>query len=197
MKRAQCYMDLGEYEDAVRDYERALKMEKSRDTKRLLQEAKMALKRSKRKDYYKILGVDRSAGEDEIKRAYKKRALIHHPDRHANATEAERREQEKMFKELGEAYGVLSDPKKKMRYDNGQDLDMDGMDHGMHGTLMHNYQCNWVLIVDFIFRYRSQSSVSTVLPWWWCRILFRQRLPRRFHLPIRISVAVTSLASIY
>lgn len=111
----------------------------------------MALKKSQRKDYYKILGVDRNANDDEIKKAYKKRALVHHPgvyllpiigkirsyfwifltmfffslatDRHSSATEEEKKEQEKKFKELGEAYGILSDPKKKSRYDNGHDID--------------------------------------------------------------------------
>lgn len=92
----------------------------------------MALKKSKRKDYYKILGVERQASEDEIKKAYRKRALIHHPDRHANATDAEKKEQEKKFKELGEAYSVLSDQKKKARYDSGQDMD-DFDSSGMHG----------------------------------------------------------------
>lgn len=73
----------------------------------------------------------RNAGDDEIKKAYKKRALIHHPDRHANASESEKKDQEKKFKELSEAYGILSDPKKKARYDNGQD--MDDFDGGMSG----------------------------------------------------------------
>ncbi|XP_018333293.1 dnaJ homolog subfamily C member 7 isoform X2 [Agrilus planipennis] len=133
LRRAKCYMDLGEYEDAVRDYEKACKMDKSRENKRLLQEAKIALKRSKRKDYYKILGVDRNATDDEIKKAYRKRALVHHPDRHANATETERKDQEKKFKEVGEAYGILSDPKKKVRYDSGQD--MEDFDGGFHDDI--------------------------------------------------------------
>ncbi|KAJ8920970.1 hypothetical protein NQ315_015764 [Exocentrus adspersus] len=126
LRRAKCYMDLGDFDEAVRDYEKVCKLDKSRENKKLLQDAKFALKKSKRKDYYKILGVGRNAGEDEIKKAYKKRALIHHPDRHVNATEDEKKEQEKKFKEVGEAYGVLSDPKKKARYDNGQDDDYDG-----------------------------------------------------------------------
>jgi DnaJ family protein C protein 7 len=49
------------------------------ENKRLLQEAKLALKKSKRKDYYKILGVDKDASPDDIKKAYRKRALVHHP----------------------------------------------------------------------------------------------------------------------
>lgn len=49
------------------------------ENKRALQHAKLELKKSKRKDYYKILGVRKDASEDEIKKAYKKRALVHHP----------------------------------------------------------------------------------------------------------------------
>lgn len=47
--------------------------------KQLLKNAQLELKKSKRKDYYKILGVDKTASEDEIKKAYRKRALMHHP----------------------------------------------------------------------------------------------------------------------
>lgn len=50
-------------------------------------------------------------------------ALIHHPDRHASATDDQKKEEERKFKEVGEAYTVLSDPAKKSRYDNGQDLE--------------------------------------------------------------------------
>ncbi len=64
------------------------------------------------KDYYKILGVNRNATEDEIKRAYRKLALKYHPDRNPNDKQAEEK-----FKEINEAYQVLSDPEKRTRYD--------------------------------------------------------------------------------
>ncbi|XP_053988998.1 dnaJ homolog subfamily C member 7 [Hylaeus anthracinus] len=131
LRRAASYMELKEYEEAVHDLEKACKMDKSRDNKRLLMEAKFALKASKRKDYYKILGIDKNASTDDIKKAYRKRAMVHHPDRHPNVTEREKREQEKKFKEVGEAYGILSDPKKRSRYDNGHDVE-DG-DNGFEG----------------------------------------------------------------
>ncbi|KAG8039836.1 hypothetical protein G9C98_000565 [Cotesia typhae] len=123
LKRGACYMELQAYEDAVRDYEKASKINKSRDNRRLLLEAKEALKRSKKKDYYKILGVERTASTDDIKKAYRKRALVHHPDRHSNASDTEKKEQEKKFKEIGEAYTILSDPKKRSRYDRGGNID--------------------------------------------------------------------------
>jgi len=124
LRRAKSYMDLEQFEEAVRDYESAQRMDRSNpEVRQSLQQAKIRLKQSKRKDYYKILGVERGANDDEIKRAYKKRALATHPDRHASASEAEKKEQENKFKELGEAYDVLSDTKKRTRYDNGQDMD--------------------------------------------------------------------------
>ncbi|KAL5005699.1 hypothetical protein ScPMuIL_016857 [Solemya velum] len=129
LRRAKCQMEAEMYEEAVRDYEKILKMDTTRENKRLLQEAKLELKKSKRKDYYKLLGIGKTATDDEIKKAYKKRALIHHPDRHSHAEIEVQKEEEKTFKEVGEAYSVLSDSKKRARYDNGQDLeDMDG--HG-------------------------------------------------------------------
>jgi curved DNA-binding protein len=64
------------------------------------------------KDYYKILGVERNASKDEIKRAFRKLALKTHPDRNPNDPKAGER-----FKEINEAYQVLSDPEKRARYD--------------------------------------------------------------------------------
>ncbi|MGH0169543.1 UNVERIFIED_CONTAM: hypothetical protein FKN15_057096 [Acipenser sinensis] len=140
------YLDTEQYEEAVRDYEKVYQTEKTKGKeegrsllgwlfsackhKHLLKTAQLELKKSKRKDYYKILGVDKNATDDEIKKAYRKRALMHHPDRHSGASPEMQKEEEKKFKEVGEAFTVLSDPKKKARYDSGQDLDEEGMNMG-------------------------------------------------------------------
>jgi curved DNA-binding protein len=64
------------------------------------------------KDYYQVLGVDRDADEQEIKRAYRKLALKYHPDKNPDDQSAEER-----FKEINEAYEVLGDPEKRAKYD--------------------------------------------------------------------------------
>ena len=60
-------------------------------------------------DYYAILGIDRSASQSDIKKAYRKLALLWHPDKNTNNQD----EANKKFKEISEAYQVLSDDKKK------------------------------------------------------------------------------------
>ena len=62
-----------------------------------------------KRDYYDVLGVSKSASAEEIKRAYRKLAMQHHPDKHGG--------EDKQFKELGEAYEVLKDPQKRQQYD--------------------------------------------------------------------------------
>ncbi len=65
-----------------------------------------------KRDYYEVLSVSRNASEQEIKSAYRKMALQHHPDRNPDNQEAEEK-----FKEAAEAYAVLSDPQKRAQYD--------------------------------------------------------------------------------
>ena len=70
-----------------------------------------------KRDYYEVLGVDKNASEDDIKKAFKKAAMKYHPDRFANASDAEKKDAEEKFKEINEAYQVLSDAQKKQQYD--------------------------------------------------------------------------------
>src|SRR5215831_10101828 len=65
-----------------------------------------------KRDYYEILGVERNAGEEEIKKAYRKLAVKYHPDKNLGDKAVEEK-----FKELGEAYEVLNDAQKKAAYD--------------------------------------------------------------------------------
>ena len=65
-----------------------------------------------KRDYYEVLGIDRSASENDIKSAYRKLAMKYHPDRNPDDKAAEDR-----FKEATEAYEVLKDPQKRQTYD--------------------------------------------------------------------------------
>ncbi|KXB39305.1 chaperone protein DnaJ [Bacteroidales bacterium KA00344] len=67
---------------------------------------------AEKRDYYEVLGIDKNASEDEIKKAYRKMAIKYHPDRNPNNKEAEEK-----FKEAAEAYEVLHDPQKRQQYD--------------------------------------------------------------------------------
>lgn len=123
LKLASLYMDSERYEDAIKIYKDALEQDSSnRDLRQKLKNAELELKKSKRKDYYKILGItDKSANERDIKKAYRKSAMAVHPDR-VQGEEA-KADAEVKFKEVGEAYAILSDPQKKARYDRGDDLE--------------------------------------------------------------------------
>lgn len=80
------------------------------------------------KDYYEILGVTKEAGQDEIKKAFRKLARKYHPD----VNQDDKRAEEK-FKEINEAYEVLSDPRKKEEYDRAYELFKSGYSPGFQG----------------------------------------------------------------
>ncbi|KGQ10448.1 DnaJ subfamily C member 7 [Beauveria bassiana D1-5] len=167
--RAQCRIKLKQYDEAIKDADRAFSLDnsyfKARKTKanalglsgkwedavkewkalqqddpedrtipKEVRKAELELKKSQRKDYYKIMGLEKDASPDEIKKAYRKMAVKLHPDKNPGDEEAEAK-----FKDMQEAYETLSDPQKRASYDNGDDLldpsDMfgGGMGGGMGG----------------------------------------------------------------
>ena len=81
---------------------------------------------AEKRDYYEVLGLDKSATADDIKGAYRKAALKWHPDRWVSGTDAEKKTAEEKFKEASEAYSVLSDPAKKQKYDQFGFAGVDG-----------------------------------------------------------------------
>lgn len=76
-------------------------------------------------DYYQLLEVSKDASQEDVKRAYRKKALKYHPDRNPDDPEAEQK-----FKEVSEAYEVLSDENKRQMYDR---YGKEGVNHGAHG----------------------------------------------------------------
>ncbi|QDS73548.1 hypothetical protein FKW77_000415 [Venturia effusa] len=109
----------GDWESAVKEYKSIAESNPSEPgIAQEVRNAELELKKSKRKDYYKILGVEKDADETTIKKAYRKLAIIHHPDKNPDDAAAADR-----FKDIGEAYETLNDPQKRQRYDSGVDLE--------------------------------------------------------------------------
>lgn len=86
----------------------------------LIRDAQIKLKRSKQKDYYKVLGVAHDADERQIKSAYRKMTKVHHPDK-AHKLGLSKEDAEKKMASINEAYEVLSDPELRARFDRGDD----------------------------------------------------------------------------
>ena len=72
---------------------------------------------AQKRDYYEVLGVEKNATADDLKKAYRKLAIQYHPDKQNGKSDAEKKAAEEKFKEAAEAYNVLSDPDKRARYD--------------------------------------------------------------------------------
>lgn len=104
--RAKAYGGMGNWEEAVKDYKNVAEENPGeRGINEEIRNAELELKKSKRKDYYKILGVGKDANDHEIKKAYRKMAIQHHPDKNLEGDKGD-----ETFKEIGEAYETLSDP---------------------------------------------------------------------------------------
>jgi len=121
-RRGNIHFDLKNFEEARYDFEKVKSLDPSNnEVKKRVEECKRKEKEAKKKDYYKILELTNNASPDEIKKAYRKLAPKYHPDKNNGGTEEEKKQAEKMFKDVNEAYQVLSDPKKKQMFDNGSD----------------------------------------------------------------------------
>jgi molecular chaperone DnaJ len=103
-----------------------------------------------KRDYYEILGVAREASEEEIKRAYRKLAFEHHPDRNPDDSESEER-----FKEAAEAYEALRDPDRRARYDRFGHAGVGG--NGHHFSSNEDIFSTFSDIFGEIFGFSSRS----------------------------------------
>ncbi|XP_023893529.1 dnaJ protein P58IPK homolog [Quercus suber] len=128
VQRGEAKLLTEDWEGAVEDLKTAAQQSpQDMEIRESLMRAEKALKMSKRKDWYKILEVSKTASVSEIKRAYKKLALQWHPDKNVE----NREEAEAKFREIAAAYEVLSNEEKRTRYDRGEDVeDMGGQGGG-------------------------------------------------------------------
>ncbi|CAN1805462.1 DnaJ protein P58IPK homolog [Linum perenne] len=130
VQRGEAKLLIEDWEGAVEDLKSAAQQSpQDRNIREALMRAEKALKMSKRKDWYKILGVSKTASIAEIKRAYKKLALQWHPDKNVE----NREEAENKFREIAAAYEVLGDDEKRARFDRGEDIEDMGMGGGGGG----------------------------------------------------------------
>eukprot|EP00118_Oscarella_pearsei_P025792 m.308782 g.308782 ORF g.308782 m.308782 type:complete len:487 (+) comp44778_c0_seq1:54-1514(+) len=123
--RAEIYLIREQYDEAIADYQKARQVEgHPRKVDEGLDRAQKLLKQSKKRDYYKILGVKRTATKKQIQKAYRKLAVKWHPDQYRD--EEDKKMAEKKFIEAAAAKEVLSDDEKRQKFDNGEDpLDPD------------------------------------------------------------------------
>ncbi|KAG8430915.1 hypothetical protein GDO86_019756 [Hymenochirus boettgeri] len=139
--RAEAFIINEEYEKAVEDFQLAKEMdEENEELKEGLERAQKLLKQSKKRDYYKILGVKRNANKQEVIKAYRKLAQQWHPDNFQS--EDEKREAEKKFIDIAAAKEVLTDPEMRQKVDAGEDpLDPEnqqGSGHHQHWPFEFN-----------------------------------------------------------
>ena len=112
------------------------------------QRAQTALEQSKKKNYYKILGIPRNADKAAIKKAYRTLAMTMHPDRHPDLVDEEKKRMEARFADVGEAYEVLSNDELRRKYDLGEPVFENqgpgpGQQHRQHPFFHQGFQFHW------------------------------------------------------
>ncbi|KAL1505857.1 hypothetical protein ABEB36_005319 [Hypothenemus hampei] len=136
--RAEAYLQSELYDDAIRDFKAALEMDKHLEkAKEGLNKAENRQKQAERRDYYKILGVKRTASKREIIKAYRKAAQKWHPDNY-QTDEKMKKIAEKKFVDIAAAKEVLTDEEKRRQFDSGEDpLDPESGKQNMHANFHH------------------------------------------------------------
>ena len=149
LHKAQAQLSAEDPESALRTLTHARDnspgAQSSRKLQNMLNEAQTQLKRAKTKDYYKVLGVARDAGDKEVRKAYRRLSKEFHPDK-ATSPEARPALQKKMAA-INEAYEVLKDPELRARFDAGEDpndpmagAQQHGGGGGPGGAQFHGFQ---------------------------------------------------------
>lgn len=130
--RAEALLQDDQYQEAIKDFESAKEhSENDRQIKEGLERAHRLLKQSKKRDYYKILGVKRTAQKKEILKAYRKMAQQWHPDNFQD--EEEKKKAEKKFIDIAQAKEVLTNPEMRSKFDQGEDpMDPESQQGGGH-----------------------------------------------------------------
>ena len=119
--KAQTHLDAEDFDAAISVLNSAKEYHpSSQNVQSLLQKAQTLLKRSKTKDYYKVLGVAANADDRTIKKAYRSLTKQYHPDK-ASAQGLSKEQAEKKMADVNEAYEILKDPELRARFDRGDD----------------------------------------------------------------------------
>ncbi|XP_076324842.1 dnaJ homolog subfamily C member P58IPK isoform X1 [Tachypleus tridentatus] len=136
--RADAYILNEDYDKAKEDFQHAVNIDEHlQRAKEGLEKTQKLVKQAKKRDYYKILGVRRTAGKREIMKAYRKLAMKWHPD---NFQGDEKKTAEKKFIDIAAAKEVLTDPEKRQKFDNGEDpLDPDSQQGQGFNPFAHGF----------------------------------------------------------
>ncbi|KAJ6633044.1 DnaJ like subfamily C member 3 [Pseudolycoriella hygida] len=137
--RAEAYLETEMFDDAIKDFQAAIEIDESlKRAKDGIERARKLQKQAERRDYYKILGVKKTATKQEIVKAYRKAAQKWHPDAYQGD---EKKVAEKKFIDIAAAKEVLTDPEKRRRFDLGDDpLDPEANQGFQRGNPFHHFQ---------------------------------------------------------